>query len=71
MSAAGLATLLQLIDRVGVGWCYTIFAGLSACCFPLCLAEMRWGIGWRKRRERKMMDSREKGWGKARHIKNI
>lgn len=75
MSAAGLAALQPLIDGVGVGCCYTIFAGLSACCLPLCLAEMRWGMGWRKRREMEMMESSEKGWGKegqgkARHIKN-
>jgi hypothetical protein len=60
MSAAGLAGLQPLIDAVGVGWCYTILAGSSACCLPLCGGVMRWGMVWRRKREGR---ERERGAG--------
>ncbi len=50
MSAAGLAALQPLIDRVGVGWCYSIFALVFAACAPLCGGVLRWGARVRRHR---------------------
>ncbi|KAI9760344.1 MAG: hypothetical protein M4579_001748 [Chaenotheca gracillima] len=49
LSAAGIAALQALIDRVGVGWCFTMYAIIGALCAPMCLALRQWGWGWRKR----------------------
>jgi hypothetical protein len=48
LSAGGLAVLQVIIDSVGVGWCFTIFAGL---CFGMLLPVWvvhRYGSVWRK-----------------------
>jgi hypothetical protein len=47
MAAGGLAALQPLIDTVGVGWCYTIFAGVSMAALPLCFLELALGMRWR------------------------
>ena len=47
MAAAGLAVVQPLIDSVGVGWCYVIFAAMTATALPLCFLEMRSGMRWR------------------------
>lgn len=44
MSAAGLAALQPLIDKVGVGWCYSVFAlVLGMRCLPLCWVNLEVG----------------------------
>ncbi len=70
MSAAGLAALQPLIDKVGVGWCYTVFAAVLAVgCLPLCWGIWRWGMRFRvsrmgseaerEKEERKRPEGRE------------
>ncbi|MCJ1383420.1 hypothetical protein MMC17_006534 [Xylographa soralifera] len=54
MSAGGLALLQILIDRLGVGWCFTLFAGLCSLTIPMVLAEKKWGMQWRAARESKL-----------------
>lgn len=51
LSAAGLAALQPVIDAVGIGWCYTAFAGICTLAIPLCIAEQRYGREWRLARE--------------------
>ncbi|CAG8977664.1 hypothetical protein HYALB_00006614 [Hymenoscyphus albidus] len=47
LSAGGLALLQLVIDRVGVGWCFTIFVGLClSMIFPV-LVLLRYGMSWR------------------------
>lgn len=53
LSASGIAALQALIDSVGVGWCFTIYAILALVCIPLCLVLRRWGWDWRKGEEAK------------------
>ena len=54
MSAGGLALLQILIDHLGVGWCFTLLAGLCSLTIPMVLAERRWGIQWRFARDSKL-----------------
>lgn len=51
LSASGLAALQAMINHVGPGWTFTIFAGLCLLTGPMILAEMRWGFGWRSGRQ--------------------
>ena len=54
MSAGGLALLQILIDHLGVGWCFTFFAGLCSLTIPMVLAERKWGRQWRSARDSKL-----------------
>jgi len=48
LSAGGLALLQVVIDGVGVGWCFTILAGVClSMLFPI-WAVHRYGMAWRK-----------------------
>ena len=47
LSAGGLAALQALIDGIGVGWCFTVYALIGALCIP-CAALLRSrGMQWR------------------------
>ena len=48
LSAAGVAALEALILSVGVGWCFTVFAALSAFCVPLLYVLRHCGQSWRQ-----------------------
>ncbi|KAI4204904.1 MAG: hypothetical protein LQ350_000755 [Teloschistes chrysophthalmus] len=47
LSAAGLAALQQMIEHMGPGWTFTVFAGLCLLIAPMILAEVCWGFAWR------------------------
>ncbi|KAI4141049.1 MAG: hypothetical protein L6R39_005527 [Caloplaca ligustica] len=47
LSATGLAVLQLMIEQVGPGWTFTIFAGLCLLTAPMILAVVKWGFGWR------------------------
>ncbi|KAK1765304.1 major facilitator superfamily domain-containing protein [Phialemonium atrogriseum] len=51
LAAALLAVLQPLIDRVGVGWCFTFLGALCGLCGPLLLLEVRRGPEWRRSRK--------------------
>jgi hypothetical protein len=51
MAALGLAAVEPLLTGVDIGWCYTIFAIITASGFPLCLLEMSSGMKWRLARK--------------------
>ena len=50
LAAGGVGVLQLVINAVGVGWCFTLFAGLCLICVVLVHAEIRWGPQWRKDR---------------------
>jgi hypothetical protein len=47
LAAAGLAALQIMIDRLGAGWCFTIFAAFCASTGGLCWAVWIKGEKWR------------------------
>ncbi|KAI9873713.1 MAG: hypothetical protein M1830_010695 [Pleopsidium flavum] len=53
LAAGGLAALESIIDHLGVGWCFTLFAAICATAIPILLAERQWGMNWRLARDSK------------------
>jgi MFS family permease len=48
--AAGVVAVLEpLLERVGVGWCFMVYAALGALCIPMLLVLWRYGWVWRKK----------------------
>ena len=47
LSAGGIAGLQALIDAVGVGWCFTIYASIGALCIPMFVLLRSHGMQWR------------------------
>ncbi|OAG39945.1 hypothetical protein AYO21_05818 [Fonsecaea monophora] len=48
LSAGGIAAVETLIDAVGAGWCFTVFAlVVGVVCVPLAVALRKWGPRWR------------------------
>ena len=47
LSAAGVGSLQALIDRVGIGWCFTIYAVIGLLGIPLFLLLRQKGEDWR------------------------
>ncbi|KAK7990494.1 chloramphenicol resistance protein [Apiospora arundinis] len=47
MAAAGLAVVDIMIQRLGVGWCFVVFAALPAVTLPLIWVLERKGVAWR------------------------
>jgi hypothetical protein len=47
LSACGLAALQLVIDSVGPGWTFTMFAGICLGTTPLLWMENKWGMEWR------------------------
>jgi hypothetical protein len=45
--------LQVIINHIGVGWCFTLFAAIAATTIPLLLAERKWGMKWRSIGDRK------------------
>ncbi|CAM1506380.1 Fc.00g060210.m01.CDS01 [Cosmosporella sp. VM-42] len=50
LAAMALAVLQPIINRIGAGWCFTIFGALSGLCGPLMFWEIRRGHIWRQKR---------------------
>ena len=48
LGAAGVAALQPMIDAIGTGWCFTVFAMLGVLCIPLLLLLRIRGRSWRK-----------------------
>lgn len=47
LSAGGIAALQALIDAIGVGWCFTIYAIIGALCIPIFALLRSHGMQWR------------------------
>ena len=59
LSASGLAVLQEIINGVGLGWCFTIFAVIATIPIPLLVMERHWGPAWRKQRTEKLGNKEE------------
>lgn len=59
MGAAGTAVIIQMVDKMGRGWCFTFIAAVIFFTSPLLWVMMRWGPRWRE--ERHMRVERQKG----------
>ena len=47
LSAGGIAGLQALIDAIGVGWCFTLYAIIGALCIPIFVLLRSHGMQWR------------------------
>lgn len=62
MGAAGTAVIIQMIEGMGRGWCFTFIAAVIFFTSPMLWAVMRWGPQWREeRRVRLERQSKEQG----------
>ncbi|KAM3065309.1 hypothetical protein ACMFMG_004307 [Clarireedia jacksonii] len=50
MGGAAGAIIIQMIDGMGCGWCFTLVALVLLFLTPILLVLRRWGPGWRKAR---------------------
>lgn len=50
MGAAGITVIIQMVDGMGRGWCFTFVAGVLLAATPLLWVEVKWGPGWREAR---------------------
>lgn len=50
MGAAGTAVIIQMIDGMGRGWCFTFVAALCFVLSPLLWVAVKWGPKWREER---------------------
>ena len=54
MGAAGTAVIIQMIEGMGRGWCFTFVAAVIFFTSPLLWVELKWGPKWREDRRAKM-----------------
>ena len=54
VGAAGTAIIIQMIDGMGRGWCFTFIAAVIFFTRPLLWAELKWGPKWREERSVRM-----------------
>ena len=59
MGAAGTGVIIQMIDSMGRGWCFTFIAAVIFFTSPLLWAEMKWGPQWREQRRLRMEKQEE------------
>lgn len=50
MGAAGTAVIIQMIDGMGRGWCFTFIAAVCFLTSPLLWVAVKWGPKWREER---------------------
>ena len=50
MGAAGTGVIVQMVDTMGRGWCFTFVAAVVLFTSPLLWVETRWGPKWREAR---------------------
>lgn len=50
MGAAGTAVIIQMIDGMGRGWCFTFVAAVCLVTSPLLWVAVKWGPKWREER---------------------
>ncbi|PQE17372.1 MFS multidrug transporter protein [Rutstroemia sp. NJR-2017a BVV2] len=57
IGSGGTAAILPIVRAVGVGWAFTICTGVLVLSLGLVVVQMRWGGKWRRKREKKAMES--------------
>ncbi|KAN0110659.1 chloramphenicol resistance protein [Hyaloscypha variabilis] len=55
-AAVGVSIIQILLDHIGVGWTFTLLAGLCGTASPLLWVELRRGMEWRQIRDKKTKD---------------
>jgi len=58
MGAAGTAVIIEMINGMGRGWCFTFIGLVVLCCSPSLWVLRKWGPGWRE--ERRMREEEKK-----------
>ena len=48
LSAGGIGLVEKLVDAIGAGWCFTLFAMVAGCCVPLTIILRQRGWQWRQ-----------------------
>ncbi|KAK6439276.1 hypothetical protein LTR95_004512 [Oleoguttula sp. CCFEE 5521] len=56
MGAGATAVVIQMIEAMGVGWCFTFVAGVVAITTPTLWVLGKWGPGWREGRRVRMQE---------------
>jgi MFS family permease len=59
VGALGVAIVQIVIDGVGAGTAFLVFAGITALSSPLLVVEWFWGEGWRKERRERLARKEE------------
>ena len=60
MGAAGTAVIIQMIDSMGRGWCFTLIAAIVFLTSPLLWLVMRYGPRWREERRVRLVKQKAK-----------
>lgn len=47
LAGIGLAVLQPIVDSIGVGWCFTLIAAISAMPMPLLMLQWHRSVAWR------------------------
>jgi multidrug resistance protein len=50
MGAAGTGIIIQMVEGMGRGWCFTFVSGVVLLCSPILWVLIKWGPGWRDER---------------------
>ena len=50
LSAGGIGLVEKLVDTIGAGWCFTLYATVAGCCVPLTI--LLWQRGWQWRQQK-------------------
>ncbi|KAL9113817.1 MAG: hypothetical protein Q9187_007561 [Circinaria calcarea] len=59
MGAAGTAVIIQMINGMGRGWCFTFIAAVIFLTSPLLCVELKWGHGWREEQRLRLLKHKE------------
>ncbi|KAJ5536761.1 hypothetical protein N7513_009947 [Penicillium frequentans] len=54
VGAGGVALVTPIIDAIGSLFCFVLLAGVTLAMVPLLMVEMRWGAGWRMKRNERL-----------------
>lgn len=65
LGAVGAAVVDQMLDAMGIGWCFTFMSLLLFAAISLLWCEYVWGIGWRQRRWQENAEKAERERGKV------
>lgn len=57
VGAGATASFNPLIERIGIGWCFTVWCLLTVGVSPGLWVVIRWGPAWRERRRRRQASS--------------
>lgn len=56
LGAVGTSTIEPMIQKLGIGWSFTLLAGFCILALPLVVAHYRYGHSWREKRSLKLVE---------------